>query len=126
MVTLTFSGSETDPESRADGGRATRRGLVACGRPVHAHDWVVHIAERYARRQWPASVPHLRGRGRSGAVDQVDLAQFRAALNSSYDPNNPNDPNNPYRIYLDANDNGTEDQLDLGQFRGRMNFDVFI
>ena len=53
-----------------------------------------------------------------GVVDQLDLAQFRSAFNSS--------AGNPlYMSYLDADNSGTIDQEDLGQFRERFNSSVF-
>jgi hypothetical protein len=54
----------------------------------------------------------------SGVDDQLNLAQFRTALNSSL-----GDPN--YLWYLDANNDGHIDQFDLGQFRTDNNASVF-
>ena len=54
----------------------------------------------------------------NGIVDQLDLAQFRAANNSSL--GNP-----AYLGYLDADNTGTIDQIDLAQFRQRNNSSVF-
>ena len=53
-----------------------------------------------------------------GVVDQLDLAIFRSANNSSsVDPN--------YLAYLDANYDGNIDQIDLAQFRERDGGNVF-
>ena len=46
----------------------------------------------------------------NGIVDQLDLAQFRSANNSS-------SGSAAYIAYLDADNSGTIDQIDLGQFR---------
>jgi hypothetical protein len=51
-------------------------------------------------------------------VDQLDLAQFRSANNSSLG-------NSVYVAYLDADNSGVIDQIDLGQFRSRNNSNVF-
>ncbi len=53
-----------------------------------------------------------------GIVDQLDLAQFRSAFNSSV--GNP-----PYLSYLDVDNSGNIDQVDLAQFRERFNSSVF-
>jgi predicted outer membrane repeat protein len=53
-----------------------------------------------------------------GVVDQQDLGQFRSTFNT--------DNTNPlYLAFLDANNDGFVDQQDLGQFRGRFNVNVF-
>jgi hypothetical protein len=54
----------------------------------------------------------------SGIVDQLDLAQFRSANNSS-------SGSSAYLAYLDADNNGTIDQFDLAQFRARNNSSIF-
>ena len=53
-----------------------------------------------------------------GVVDQLDLGEFRSALNASA-------PNPLYNPNLDADNNGFIDQFDLGQFRQRNNSSVF-
>jgi hypothetical protein len=54
----------------------------------------------------------------NGVVDQIDLAQFRSANNSS--AGSP-----AYLAYLDADNSGNIDQFDLAQFRQRSNANVF-
>jgi hypothetical protein len=53
-----------------------------------------------------------------GIVDQQDLGQFRSTFNTSA-------PNPLYIAFLDANYDGNVDQQDLGQFRTRFNANVF-
>ena len=54
----------------------------------------------------------------NGIVDQQDLGQFRTTFNLSAS-------SAAYIAALDANNDGTVDQLDLGQFRKRFNLSVF-
>ena len=54
----------------------------------------------------------------NGIADKLDLAQFRAANNSS-------SGNSAYVANLDADNSGTIDQIDLAQFRARNNSSVF-
>ena len=54
----------------------------------------------------------------NGIVDQVDLARFRSANNSS-------SISEAYIAYLDADNSGTIDQFDLAQFRQRNNANIF-
>ena len=54
----------------------------------------------------------------NGIVDQVDLAQFRSANNSS-------SADAAYIAALDADNSGAIDQFDLAQFRQRNNANVF-
>jgi hypothetical protein len=53
-----------------------------------------------------------------GVVDQVDLGLLRSAFNSGLGSAS-------YISYLDADNSGTIDQVDLGQFRSRFNANVF-
>ena len=54
----------------------------------------------------------------NGIVDQLDLAMFRSANNSSIGISE-------YLYYFDSDNSGTIDQFDLAQFRARNNWDVF-
>jgi hypothetical protein len=53
-----------------------------------------------------------------GIVDQTDLGQFRSTFNASLGQSS-------YIAYLDADNGGAVDQTSLGQFRARFNGNVF-
>jgi hypothetical protein len=135
VVTLTFSGSETDPISALNGGIASladgRYTLTITGSAVTGAGGValdgagngtagsnyVSLPDSYG-----GSGPHLyREYGDAngdGAVDAIDLGQFRSTYNSA--TGNAN-----YLAYLDADNSGAIDAQDLGQFRSHYNLNVF-
>jgi hypothetical protein len=131
IVTLSFSGAQTDPVSALNG-------------------WSPSLADgRYALTVFAANVTGPAGALRGGqpngdyvsppdsygglglhlyrlygdvngdgVVDATDLGRFRSTFNSNSAQAN-------YPAYLDADNNGAVDASDLGQFRSRFNANVF-
>jgi hypothetical protein len=137
VVTLTFSGDETDSISGQNGGQLSLAdglyALTITGSQVADVNGAAldGDADGVAGGDF-VSPPDTQGGGAGelglyrlfgdtngdGVVDQVDLGQFRAANNSSV-----SDP--AYIASLDADNSGTIDQVDLGQLRQRNNSSVF-
>jgi hypothetical protein len=135
VVTLSFSGSETDPVSALHNGAASladgRYQLTNLGSAVtdgsgQALDGAgtgtpgsnyVSPAETA-----PGTGLHLYRLfgdvSGDGVVDAIDLGQFRSTFNANTSQAN-------YLSYLDADNNGVVDASDLGQFRPRFNANVF-
>jgi extracellular elastinolytic metalloproteinase len=131
VVTLTFSGSETDPISAFNGGAASLAdgryaltifaanvtgagGALAGGQPNGDY---VSPPDSYQ-----GAGPHLYrifgDANGDGAVDAIDLGQFRSTFNAA--------TGNPlYLSFLDADNSGAVDAQDLGQLRSRFNSNVF-
>jgi photosystem II stability/assembly factor-like uncharacterized protein len=137
VVTLTFTGAETDPISGENGGQrsladgrfsldissaavtgASGLALDGDGNGAPGGDYV-SPADTAGGGTGQLHLYRLFGDATGdGVVDQLDLGQFRGANNSrSTDAN--------YLWYLDADNSGALDQLDLGQFRNRLNSGVF-
>jgi hypothetical protein len=135
VVTLTFSGAETDPESALNGGVPSladgRYTLTAFGTDVTGANGLALAGNGSAGSNYVSPTDTFGGGtgqlklyrlfGDStgdGVVDQFDLGQFRGANNSS--------SGSPFYLsYLDADNSGVIDQTDLGQFRTRFNTSVF-
>jgi hypothetical protein len=137
VVTLYFSGSETDSVSAQNGGLASlsdgrysltisavsifdanSAALDGNGDGVAGGNYV-SPTDTQGGGAGELRLYRLFGDATGdGVVDQLDLGQFRAASNSSV--GNP-----AYVAYLDADNSGTIDQIDLGQFRVRNNASVF-
>ena len=134
VVTLTFSGAETDPLSAENGGSASladgRYSLTIFSASVSGPGGqalngggpsgnYVSPTDTLGGGAGELELYRLFGDATgNGVADQLDLAQFRAANNSSI--GNP-----AYVPYLDADNSGAIDQIDLGQFRQRNNSSVF-
>ncbi len=129
VATLTFSGSETDPVSALNGGAPSLAdGLYkltvvssdvtdANGDPLNGGTNYVSPTDTYGGAG--LHLYRLFGDANGdGVVDQLDLAMFRGAFNSSI-----GDPE--YLYYFDSDNSGTIDMFDLAQFRGQFNTDVF-
>jgi hypothetical protein len=133
VVTLTFSGSETDSVSASNGGVASlsdgRYSLTILSSQVSANGVAlaggglngnyVSPTDTLGGGAGQLHLYRLFGDGTGdGVVDQQDLGLFRGAFNSG--------TGNPlYLAFLDANNDGFVDQQDLGQFRSRFNLNVF-
>jgi hypothetical protein len=137
VVTLTFSGTETDSISGQNGGvlsladgrytltissaavtGANGLALDGDGNGTPGGDYV-SPADTAGGGAGQLHLYRLFGDATGdGVVDQLDLGQFRAANNSSSADAN-------YLWYLDANNSGAIDQIDLGQFRTRNNTSIF-
>ena len=127
VVTLSFAGPETDPISGLNGGAASLAdgrytltifaanvtgagGALAGGQPNGDY---VSPADSYG-----GTGPHLYrifgDANGDGAVDAIDLGQFRSTFNAA--------TGSPlYLAFLDADNSGAVDAQDLGQFRSRFN-----
>ena len=132
VVTLTFSGSETDPLSVQGSANAVPGpslvdgrfqltvlaanvngpdGLALAGNGTTAGTDFVSPTDTLGGGAGELALYRLFGDATgNGIVDQLDLAQFRSANNSSLG-------NSGYVAYLDADNSGVIDQIDLGQFR---------
>jgi hypothetical protein len=137
VVTLTFSGSETDSISGNNGGQLSladgRYQLTILGSMVTGVTGMAldGAGTGTAGSNYVSPTDTLGGGAGQlrlyrlfgdvngdGIVDQLDLGQFRSSFNAS-------DGNSLYLAFLDADNSGTVDQLDLGQFRTRFNLNVF-
>jgi hypothetical protein len=131
VVTLTFSGPETDPVSALNGGPASladgRYRLTILSTMVSANGEVLNGGGPNGDYVSPTDT--YQGNGLhlyrlfgdvsgDGVVDSADLGQFRSTFNR-----NSTDP--LYLAFLDANGDGVVDSTDLGQFRSRFNVNVF-
>jgi hypothetical protein len=134
VVTLTFSGAETDSISTQHGGIASLAdGLyqltILSAAVTGANGLTLNGGGPGGNYVSPADTQGG-GAGQlglfrlfgdvtgNGIVDQLDLGQFRSANNSVAG-------SAAYIAFLDADNSGTIDQLDLGQFRARNNSSVF-
>jgi hypothetical protein len=138
VVTLTFSGNETDPVSSQNGAAASladgRYQLTVLGSAVTdtAFGWALDgDADGVPTGNYVSPADAYQGNGLhlyrlfadvngDGVVDPTDLNAFRLAFNT----NNQN-PGSGYLAYLDANNDGAIDPTDLNQFRIRFNANVF-
>jgi autotransporter-associated beta strand protein len=144
VVTLTFSGAETDPFSvqynvvtvagpslsdgrytlRIDNSKITdANGVHLAGDGAKAGTDFTSPPDAYNPSGPPAGLALYRIYGDvngDGVVDPTDLNEFRREFNS-----NSQDPNGYYHVYLDANDDGAIDPSDLNEFRTRFNVNVF-
>ena len=137
IVTLTFSGPETDPVSAENSGVPSladgRYSLTIAAASVIGSDGLAldgagtgtagsnYVSPTDTRGGGPGQLGLYRLFGDTngdGIVDQLDLGQFRSANNSS--AGNPS-----YLADLDADNSGSIDQFDLAQFRQRNNSSVF-
>ena len=137
VVTLTFSGAETDPISADNGGAPSLADgrytlTIASADTTGANGLALDGDDSGSAGGDYVSPTDTVGGGTgqlhlfrifgdatgNGIVDQQDLAQFRSTNNSS-------SSSSSYLAYLDADNSGTIDQIDLGQFRTRNNGSVF-
>ncbi len=132
VVTLSFSGAETDLVSALNGaspsladGRYTLTVLssavtgTADNLPLNGGSNYVSPTDTQGGGAGQLHLYRLYGdTDGNGIVDQLDLATFRNAFNSAL-----GDPS--YLWYLDADGGGAVDQTSLAQFRGRFNESVF-
>jgi hypothetical protein len=134
VVTLTFGGAETDAVSGRNGGLASladgRYTLTVLSGAVTGSNGLA-LAGGGANGNYVSPADTLGGGAGQlhlyrlfgdvngdGVVDQVDLGQFRRAINASV--------GSPFYLsFLDADNSGTVDMLDLGQFRTRLFANVF-
>jgi Dockerin type I domain len=136
VVTLEFSGAETDPASAENGGAPSLADglytltilasnvdsilghLDGAGTGTPGNNYV-SPTDTLGGGAGELGLFRLFGdTNGDGVVDQTDLGQFRGTFNAS--TGNP-----AYLSYLDADNSGTVDQVDLGQFRSRFNASVF-
>ena len=133
-VTLTFSGNETDSVSGDNGGQLSladglyqltilSASVTGAGNAALAGGGPNgnYVSPTDTQGGGPGELHLFRLFGDTtgdGIDDQLDLAQFRSANNSS-------STDSAYIAFLDADNSGTIDQLDLGQFRQRNNSSVF-
>jgi hypothetical protein len=135
VVTLYFSGNETDPISSLSGGLASladgRYTLsIASGSVTDASGQALDgDGDGIAGGDYLSPADTFQGNGLhlyrlfgdvngDGVVDASDLGLLRSAYNSS--------AGSPvYLSYLDADGSGSIDAQDLGQFRSRFNLNVF-
>jgi hypothetical protein len=132
VVSLTFSGADTDPVSSLNGaspsladGRYTLTVLasavtgVADGQAINGGNNYVSPPDTLGGGAGQLHLFRIFGDATGdGIVDQVDLGQFRTAFNAALGDSN-------YLWYLDADGGGAVDQTALGQFRVRFNSNVF-
>jgi hypothetical protein len=132
VVTLTFSGSETDPVSALNGGPASladgRYQLTIFSANVSGAGGVA-LAGGGTNGNYVSPADTFGGSGLhlyrlfgdangDGVIDTTDLSFFRSAFNS-------NSSQASYVSWLDADNSGAIDNNDLGQFRTRYNLNVF-
>jgi hypothetical protein len=135
VVTLSFSGAETDSVSALNGGAASladgRYTLTILGSNVTGAGGVAldgagngTVGSNYVSPTDTYQGPGLHlyrlygDANGDGTVDTFDLGQFRTAYNSGAGQAN-------YLAFLDADNSGGIDTQDLGQFRSRYNLNVF-
>ncbi|HEX4591225.1 MAG TPA: hypothetical protein VH120_14915, partial [Gemmataceae bacterium] len=135
VVTLSFSGGETDPISVLNGGTPSladgRYTLTIFGGAVTGPGGVAldGAGNGTPGSNYVSPTDTYQGSGLhlyrifgdatgDGTVDTFDLAQFRTAYNSGAGQAN-------FLAYLDADNSGGIDLQDLGQFRSRYNLNVF-
>jgi ELWxxDGT repeat protein len=131
VVTLTFSGTETDSLSALHGGTASladgRYSLTIVSSQVSANGQA--LAGGAANGDWVSPTDTFGGNGLhlyrlfgdangDGVVDPTDLNFLRNTFNVNNTQAN-------YWWYLDANGDGVVDPTDLNQFRSRFNANVF-
>ncbi|HEX4588849.1 MAG TPA: dockerin type I domain-containing protein [Gemmataceae bacterium] len=132
IVTLTFSGSESDPLSALNGATPSladgRYTLAIFSADVTGTNGLA-LDGGGANGNYVSPPDTYRGNGLhlyrlfgdvngDGVVDATDLGLLRSALNS-------NSTQAIYLWYLDADNSGAVDATDLGQFRTRYNTNVF-
>jgi hypothetical protein len=132
VVTLTFSGAETDPISVQQSVTPVAGPSLSDGRytlTVFASA-ITGFNGGGASGNYVTTPDNFGGSGPklyrdfgdadgSGAVDSIDLGQFRSTYNANTAQAN-------YLLYMDANNSGAVDAQDLGQFRSHYNTNVFI
>jgi probable HAF family extracellular repeat protein len=131
VVTLSFSGSETDAVSSFNDGMASladgRYRLTVFSDQVSANGGVLNGGGPNGDYVSPTDT--YQGNGLhlyrlfgdvngDGVVDPTDLNRFRSTFNVNNTQEN-------YLLYLDANGDGVVDPSDLNQFRVRFNTNVF-
>jgi hypothetical protein len=135
VVTLGFSGGETDPVSALNGGvpsladgryqLTVLSGAISGGNGLGLDG----DADGTAGGNYLSPADTYQGTGLhlyrlfgdvngDGVVDAIDLGQFRSAFNA-------NSGSHFYLSFLDADNSGAVDAQDLGQFRSRFNLNVF-
>jgi fibronectin type 3 domain-containing protein len=132
VVTLTFSGSETDPVSGLNGGAPSladgRYQLTVFSANVTGAGGA-HLAGGGPNNNYVSPTDAFGGTGLrlyrlfgdatgDGVVDATDLGQFRSTFNANSSLAN-------YLAFLDADNSGAVDPQDLGQFRARFNVNVY-
>jgi hypothetical protein len=132
VVTLTFSGPETDAVSALNGGLSSladgRYQLTVLSSAVTGGDGLP-LAGGGPGGNWVSPADTVGGSGLhlyrlygdadgNGVVDAIDLGQFRSTFNSNSMQGN-------YLWYLDADNGGAVDAVSLSQFRARYNSNVF-
>jgi hypothetical protein len=134
VVTLGFSGGETDPLSGQNGGIASladgRYQLTVLAANVIGPDGKALAGDgTNTGSNYTSPADNYQGNGLhlfrlfgdvngDGVVDPTDLNQFRSTMNT-------NKTQAAYLWYLDADGSGAIDAVDLGQFRSRFNHNVF-
>jgi predicted outer membrane repeat protein len=135
VVTLGFSGSETDPVSALNGGAPSladgRYTLTIFANSVTGPGGLAldGNGDGAAGGDYVSPADTFGGTGLhlyrlfgdasgDGVVDATDLGQFRSTFNANNSQAN-------YLAYLDADNSGSVDAQDLGQFRSRFNANVF-
>jgi hypothetical protein len=132
VVTLTFSGSETDPISVLGNANPVPGPSLADGRyqlTIFASA-ITGFNGGGANGNYVSPTESFGGTGLhlyrdfadasgDGTVDATDLGQFRSTFNANNSQAN-------YLAYLDANNSGAVDAQDLSQFRTHFNTNVFI
>jgi hypothetical protein len=135
VVTLTFSGSETDPVSGLNGGISSladgRYQLTVFGSAVTGPGGMALDGDGDGTPggNYVSPVDTYLGNGLrlyrlfgdangDGVVDATDVGQFKTNFNRNY-----TDP--LYLWYLDADNSGAIDASDIGQFKSRLNVNVF-
>jgi hypothetical protein len=131
VVTLTFSGTDTDSVSALNGGIRSlidgRYQLTILSANVSGSGGALNGGG--ANGNYVSGTDTFGGTGPhlyrlfgdvsgDGVVDATDLGQFRSAFNSNSSQAN-------YLSYLDADNSGAIDASDLSQFRSRFNVNVF-
>jgi hypothetical protein len=137
VVTLTFSGTETDTVSGLNGGQLSladgrytlsirgvsiddaNGGALDGDNDGSAGGNYISPADTLGGGPGQLRLYRLFGDvNGDGIVDQLDLGQFRNSFNAGTG-------NSAYLAFLDADNSGAVDQVDLGQFRSRFNVNVF-
>ena len=132
VVTLTFSGSATDPVSGLNGGALSladgRYALTILSADVSGTSGLA-LAGGGANGNYVSPTDTYQGNGLhlyrlfgdvtgDGAVDATDVGQLKSTFNR-----NNTDP--LYLSYLDADNSGSVDAQDVAQFKARFDVNVF-
>jgi hypothetical protein len=134
VVTITFSGPETDSVSAQNFGSTSladgRYQLTILSSSVTGADGVALVGGGPNSNYVSPTDTLGGGAGQlhlyrifgdvngDGLIDQQDLGKFRSAFNAGAS-------SSLYIPFLDADNSGVVDQVDLGQFRSRFNANVF-